>query len=521
LSIVEGNINEAQNKDSGSTEKKPSFTSGAFLKFRKRFNAIRIARSVMLGISVGMAAGGIWLVLSKLAIIPFEPISAIFEGIGAALIAGGLVFLFGGRSDKLLAEDLDSLFGLEERAKTMIAYMGESGEMTELQRQDAERAISRIPTSAYKFKGLWIFILTILISAAVLTVGILVKDMRGYVPPVEEIAFELSEIQEAGILELIQYVENSGMEREFSERIADELADLLDTLRVTETQKDMRAALAGSMAMIVDVTYESSNATEILNSLWDSRNIYFRHLAKALDTSAHGSAEWSNFAERITEYADLLLGGEEFSRDKLKEALSGMNDSIDTVLALSGVEENDEIYLAIASLFKNDKIGAVNLLKKIDSMSDSELRSAISDLFDNHAEKLFAAVLLNKNNAVAGEYVMTRLGSLFLVPVPEFERPDFVKNNASVDGSQNGDTEKDPENSDNQGGVGPGATYGSDDLVLDPITGETVKYGDLIDKYNAIMYERLEGDFYTEEQKQAIKKYFELLYSGLEKKEGK
>jgi len=62
--------------------------------------------------------------------------------------------------------------------------------------------------------------------------------------------------------------------------------------------------------------------------------------------------------------------------------------------------------------------------------------------------------------------------------------------------------------------------YGSDDLVLDPLTGEIVKYGDLIDRYNAIMYERLEGDFYTEEQKQVIRKYLELLYSGLEKKEG-
>ena len=154
-------------------------------------------------------------------------------------------------------------------------------------------------------------------------------------------------------------------------------------------------------------------------------------------------------------------------------------------------------------------------------MTDVEVKAEIRSLFDNHAEEIFEAISLNKTNALSGEYVMTRLGSLFLVPVPEFERPGFVKNNESVDGSQNGTDEKDPENAENGGGVGPGATYGSDDLVLDPLTGELVKYGDLIDKYNAIMYERLESDFYTEEQKQAIKKYFELLYSGLEKKEGK
>ena len=56
--------------------------------------------------------------------------------------------------------------------------------------------------------------------------------------------------------------------------------------------------------------------------------------------------------------------------------------------------------------------------------------------------------------------------------------------------------------------------------MLDPITGKPIKYVELLDKYNAIMNERLEGDSYTEEQKEAIKKYFDLLYKGVEKKEG-
>ena len=56
--------------------------------------------------------------------------------------------------------------------------------------------------------------------------------------------------------------------------------------------------------------------------------------------------------------------------------------------------------------------------------------------------------------------------------------------------------------------------------MLDPLTGELVEYGELLAKYNAIMYDKLDGDFYTDEEKKVIRKYFDLLYSGIEEKEG-
>jgi hypothetical protein len=56
--------------------------------------------------------------------------------------------------------------------------------------------------------------------------------------------------------------------------------------------------------------------------------------------------------------------------------------------------------------------------------------------------------------------------------------------------------------------------------VLDPLTGEPISYVELIDRYNAIMNERLSTGSYTEEQKEAIRKYFDLLYMGVKKEEG-
>ena len=115
---------------------------------------------------------------------------------------------------------------------------------------------------------------------------------------------------------------------------------------------------------------------------------------------------------------------------------------------------------------------------------------------------------------------MTNLGRLFLVPVPEFERPDFFKRNESVGGGQTGEDKENDENKPSQGGIGGGTVYGSDDIVLDPMTGQPVRYGDLIDEYYARMEKILNNYSYTDEQKQAIRKYFEMLYSGIKKEEG-
>ena len=110
---------------------------------------------------------------------------------------------------------------------------------------------------------------------------------------------------------------------------------------------------------------------------------------------------------------------------------------------------------------------------------------------------------------------------LFSVPIPAFERPDFVKNGENINtGDQNHD-DKENDNPSNSGGVGEGVQFGSDDLVLDPLTGEYVEYGTLYAKYNTLMIEKL-GDEkygYTEEQKKAIEKYFALLYSGFQDEE--
>ena len=500
--------------------------SDNFSKFKKKLRAIRIAKSVMAGLAAGMTAGGGVLILSKLAVIDLEFIASLYIGIGALLIAGGLFFLFSRKSDKALAEELDGKFGLKARVQTMVEFGSEVGEMFAMQREDADSVLSEIPLKLYKFKRLWIYITALVLSAALLAGGFILPDMRDYTPPEEVEAFELSELQAASLAELIKYVETSGMEEEFRAPIAAELTDLLARLREIHTVPDMQVTLAETMAVIVDITYKSSTATEMLDALWDTEDVHLRYLAKVLDTSSWSSPDWGDFAEKLTEYISILMGDNHESEDafvgapRLKWAIDSMTRRLDIALDASGLPENDEMYAAVDNLFNDQLVGLSTMVKKLDNMSDDEARGALVNNLNILSEATFAAISLNRTNAIVGEYAMTRLASLFLVPIPEFERPEFVRTGESVDGSQ-GSAGENKENEDvHGGGLGTGATYGSDDYVLDPITGEYVKYGELINKYNALMLEKLSGDYYSEEQKEIIRKYFDLLFSGIEKEEG-
>jgi hypothetical protein len=401
----------------------------------------------------------------------------------------------------------------------MIQYAGHEGDLVEIQRQDAEIALSKIPVRKYKFKGLWIYLIILVLSAAVLATGFIISDVRDYTPPEEVIPFELSSMQEIGIKNLITYVDNSAMEEEFKVPLSEAIQELLSTLKQTHTQKDMLIAVDAAMRSIQEITYASSTSTEVLNALWDSGDIYFKHLAKVLDTrdwSVPGEESWGDFAEKLVNYAAVLMGDDKEdaelnSKENLKFALETMSLKLNITLEAANVGNDDEIIVAIEGLFNSNPGGFAPLLSKIDSIDETDARERLTTCLNLHSTALYDAIALNKVNANVGEYAMSKLAALLMVSIPDFERPGemIIPKNDDESESSGGD-----------GGIGEGATYGSNDIVIDPLTGEPIEYGKLLDKYNAIMYEKLEGDSYTEEQKQAIKKYFDLLWSGLEKKEG-
>ncbi len=505
-----------------------------FLRFKERLNKLLIIRSLMVGGAAGFGFGGLCLILAKLDILGFAPIWSLLIGILLFLTAGGTFYFLGRRSEADVARDLDARFDLKEKLQTMVAYENEQSDMIELQRQDADDSLAEIDINEYKIKGLWIYLTALCVSFAVLVAGFFVPNIwaRNQNPP-----FSLSDYQIAGLEELIRYVEKSRMEDEFRVPMADELKELLADLHEVDNENDMRVELAEAMAAICHITYESSNATEMLDLLWDTDDRYLRYMAKWLDTSSWSSPDEGDYAERLVEYLYILLGEESDDSDgesddeesvaltdeekkaNLAAVLDAMCRKIEIALDASVVPEDDEIYAAITALFFADDgaehPGLLTVYTQMASLDYEQSRAAVTDTLYGIYDQMYQAISVQKINANVGEYTMTRLASLFPVPVPEFERPGFVKRGESVEGNKGDRGDDDDEGGNHDGGIGEGATFGSDDYVLDPLTGKYVKLGELIGRYYDLMDEKLENGSYTEEQKEIIRKYFALLYSGI------
>lgn len=504
----------------------------SFNRFRSKLLKIVIAKTAMVGLSVGSFVFGICNALSKLGWAKTGLMLSVLIGALFAVAGATVTFFVVHMSDKRLATDLDRRFDLKEKVRTMIAFESDDGFMMELQREDTERSLSEIALKSYKPRMIWLYFIAMAIGLAVMIFSIILPA-KDTTPVVEDPPFSLSGMQRAGLNELISYVEKSEMDERYKTAIASELRTLLSDLEKADKTSVMKAELAESMAYILSITYDSSSSAELLDSLWDSGDVYLKHLAKTLDTSSWNAPDWGDYAEKLTKYIAVVLGDSDLSDDSkpiptdderkatLVYVLETSGRKISTSIDSSGISQEDILYSVILRLASSDGNvkGFSALASHVANLNYSDARLAVQETFDGITDDVYYAISHNRINAAVGEYTMTRLSTLFLVPLPEFERPEFVKNKESIDGKDSGATEEDDENGPSDGGVGEGATFGSKDLVLDPITGNYVEYGTLINQYHALMLEKLENGSYTDEQKEMIKKYFALLYSGIDKDE--
>lgn len=495
-----------------------------FLRFKERQNKLRLMSSLMIGGAVGLAIGGLVLILSKLDVLGFAPIFSLLIGALAFGAAFAVAFYLGRRTDYELARRLDSQFALKEKVRTMVDFGDEEGDMILLQRQDAERSLSEISDGEYRIDRIWRYFLALGVAAAVLVAGLCVPNIwkKHQNPP-----FALSEFQLKGLSELIDHVDGSEMEEQYRTAVVGELRGLLEELGAVDNERDMRAALAESMAFICDITYRSSSSAEVLDALWASNDKYLRYMAKWLDTSAWTAPDEGDFADKLVEYLHILLGdgevdedGEPLSDEQRKANLSWVLEGVcrKAEIAITPLGAEDRFVNVLRGMILENDGSLAQIYGNLSSLDFAQASAAVTDLLYGIYGDMYGVLKTMRNNAIVGEYTMTRLASLFGVPLPEFERPGFVKTGESVEGNQGQGGEDDDPSGNHQGGIGEGSTFGSDDLVLDPLTGTYRKYGEIINDYYGKMTEKIESGLYTDEQIEAIMKYFELLHSGIQEK---
>ncbi len=505
-----------------------------FIKFKKRALIIRLLKSILAGISLGLFVFSVLFLLPKLKLLTSRPNLFIIISVTSGLVFAVAMFFLLRLSDKRLARKLDGTFKLDERVQTMLQYRDIDSAMHTLQRSDTNDALSAISKKHLGIKTLWVYILCFVLSAAALTGAIL------YTPPVEpppeipeipEEAFSISELQIAAMEELIQYVTDSEMESPYKESVVLSLETLLEDLKAITTEREKNEAVTASMNYILEQTDMSSYALELIVELWNIDADGSKRLAEAINYYSWPKAdEWDKFSSQLSNFrasfihADSL--GESPEETKMvtetQMVLVRISSAISTALMKSEMPSEDALYkvlerLAQADETKDDGTRVYGLSKLSDiivtngySNTQRELDATMTAL----GNEIFRTLEQHKANTETGEYAITRLSEIFDCECPAFERPvlrEITSNDPTAPG--------DDESPGTPGGPGIGTVYGSDDLVLDPYTNTYVEYGTILDKYYALMFGKLQDGNYTDEEKEAMEKYFSILYGGFEGKE--
>ena len=503
-----------------------------FNKYKRQALVIRLVKSLLVGLAIGTLLVGVLLLLSKFEIWAIQPLYVYLIGIGACLLSGAGMYFLLRFNNRKLARHLDEEFVLKERVQTMVAFQQENGTLYDLQRKDTNATLEELSKSRKRlaWKRIWIYIVSVCVGVGAFLSAFLIKpkaEEPPAPPPVE--GFAITEIQIAALEELIVYVGNSQMQSPYKENVMTALDVLLDELIIATTIDERDVALEKAVEEINAQTDASSFAVELMNALWTYQTTSVKQLAKALnyyDWSKDNewtdfSGDWADFRTSLI-HADIIMD----NPDKVKmaqetgELLTRLQGYITQSLTRVGALETNTLCAQLKRLGEaNEKYsnkthlyGFSALGSMAESMGYDTLQKELDATFTTLGSEIYKGLQEHKANTDTGEYVMTRLKVFFGYMLPKFERPNFYEETNDAPG---GDDEV-----GGGAGIGGGAEYGSDDLILDPMTNTYVEYGTILERYYKLMFGKVQDGDYTEQEKEAMEKYFAILYGGFDEEEG-
>ncbi len=478
---------------------------GGYVRFKKKLRRNALIKSLIFGLSCGLLSAAGVMLYQKLmthqpALLLYLPIGA-----GVAVVLGLLAFLILRPSDRRIAYKLDRDLALGEKVQTMLAFEHEDSEMLTLQREDADRRLQEAPKSAVRDRRAWVHAFAPVLACALLTVAIITPVKAVELPPEEpEPPFELSSWQETALAELIEEVKASDMESAPKQVVVEELETLLDSLRVTATEKDMKA-------MVITVI---SNLNSIIRE-HNSANVF----SPCMSASQHGNVAAMAMAMDMLsglELREALTDARESLRvEEVAEPLKAYADGLADVIGIAKdnrVPENDKMYMGIEAFVKT----LSDLHRQLGDYTRDWAQTQLDKIFNDASDQLNDALFIQYTNKDVKDMAVTRLMEIFDIAadeLPEEEKVQLPNTNDEPDGD-----EKDEEDKGSQGGIGNmEVLYGSDDMIFDPVKNEYVKYGDVINEYYAGVSEKIIDKKIPDTLEQFISDYFDTLYDGSEK----
>lgn len=497
-----------------------------FEKLRKKFLAAALIKCAAVGAACAVAAVAVLLFVQKFSPLGFAPWLIALIAIAALICAFGITFLIIRPSAANVARTLDEDYNLRERVRTALAYEGESGAVTDVQRLDAAEKLQTLKLRRPTAREIWQYPLIAFLALALLIAALVVPSRSFAAPDPDLREFRFSERNRLVIEECIDDVNDLSLASTLKPRAAAPLSALLDDqtgLPAATTVGEAKGLVADALDELNSVLDDRSSLSYaalsvrageaglmyIVRAVRRGTNVYANvpllseENLKEFDKNK-GSLAYNAVSFNLEAYRAVLAADGEF-----ETTLSTLRSALSYTLIGSGFDQTDRLYAALDN-FSNALVSIHDPDDLIAPFGDASL--AVSEAVAGQAFRL----ALNRS-------VDLRLWKEFGLaeqPIPTYFNDRYEYDS---DGSLGQDVDPDnPDDDDgnNDGGYGDGGgKYGSDDLVFDPYTGEYVPYGELLQRYNAIIQEYLSNGDLTEEQKAIIRQYVDALYGGIDDEE--
>lgn len=500
-----------------------------FKKIKSKYTRLALLASVLLGVCCGVAFACVFAVVFKSCAINFH--WALYIPIAIVLSAGfcAMFYFILRPTDEKVAKKIDADFALGQKAQTMVEFSAESGAMIEMQRAQAEEALAEVAKKPADLSWLLKFIFVPVLAVAMLFAGIFAPARKQADP--DDPPYDITLAQETALKALIADVESSELVSDIKLPTVEVLNGLLEGLRQAEQQSVMKRAVISAVSVIDTLIasnntylgiYAAFNQNEKLAPL--AKTIvdcvtYYKTDGSKISTFAAVKAKKKTSDEAIDGEAASWLTSfmRAFSEDdegKVPLPVASANVitqqySAALAAALSAelyAESEDALVLSLKS-FANG-LGALS----IDGVSAQKYYNDVQGTVSAFTAACAPALATQSYNCMMDEFIRNALAKIFNLSLSEFgDNQNVVPTLPDVD---------DPDDVHGGGYGGGDIKYGSDDLVLDVDTGELVTYGQLLDKFNAAVEERIRSGACAEDMAKYIRQYFQFLYRGLENDSG-
>lgn len=499
-------------------------TEKIFLEHKRRFLISAMVKSAVCGISFGLLAVGVVLLSLKLNAITIDAWYYVLIGMGGALICGAIVFLIFMPTDKYVAKRLDNEYDLNERVQTSLEYSQQTAMLVILQRRDAGEKMREIPHSIFRLSKVWQYCVIAVLAFAISVTAFFIpaKQALGDEGPgfndVDETPYSLTPFQETAMNELIKNVRESGLEYGLKESTAAELENLLENLRLATNKGEMRNSVNYAV-YYVNAHIRSANTNEQISVALRESVFY---LPDAIDegivTHKHiqlldyNNVKYFNtnmiglITNAVTPYLLDMFTTLSDSEAGQSAAIKELAESIRSALDSSGVKDSDELYVTLNNF--------ATKLTQTASQSSDKIDQEMESLYKVFSDELTDAISVQAYNLAMNRFIRNRL--LIVFGMYESD-PDYEPETPSGTPDDGEDPPEDGKGPAEGGGeLEGGVQYGSKDKVYNPLTGEYVPYGELLQWYYEEFGKLVESGTLSTEQIHAAKVYFDLLFNGFE-----